>query len=178
MLVQNASVWHPIELHTSHGGQITHCVGHFSTEKDEQLTSIGQGAKSQLGGTLPTTLPSGHTFASCVQAIGCFCVHPAIRTITKNKIGVISFKLRVVAFIPVARTLLHIQGLPEHTGVLCGFPGPAMNTGNNQFSRLACHQEPGQQCTRHPFFRATISFTPTSFQTLDLSSRIIDSVLS
>ncbi len=30
----------------------------------------GQGANSQSGGTLPTAVPSGHTFASSVHATG------------------------------------------------------------------------------------------------------------
>ena len=34
---------------------------------DEDALVVGQGAKSQFGPTLPTKLPSGHCFASCVQ---------------------------------------------------------------------------------------------------------------
>ena len=34
---------------------------------------LGHGANSQLGPVLPTALPSGHIFASSVQACGCGC---------------------------------------------------------------------------------------------------------
>ncbi len=69
---QNSSLWQETELQTSQGGQITHSRGQVATEKEEQLRA-GQGANSQSGGTRPTAVPSGHTLASAVHAVGGVC---------------------------------------------------------------------------------------------------------
>jgi hypothetical protein len=70
---------------------MTQGVGQVSTEYEEQLLSGGQGTKLQSGGTLPTVLPSGYTFASWVHARGCGCEHPVIRAIATNSTMMIGF---------------------------------------------------------------------------------------
>jgi len=40
MFLQKSSLWHEIELHTSHGGQTTHLAGHSSGVNEVQFSSI------------------------------------------------------------------------------------------------------------------------------------------
>jgi hypothetical protein len=73
MLLQNAAEWQLIELQAAHGGHTAHPTAcwHESTgfASHELGLAVGQGENSQSGPDLPTAEPSGHIFASRVQAI-------------------------------------------------------------------------------------------------------------
>jgi hypothetical protein len=59
-------------------------------------TICGHGANSQFGPVLPTALPSGHSFASSVQAVlfsgGVCWVQPSVRISIIDKTANISFR--------------------------------------------------------------------------------------